>query len=91
MHAVVIAAFRSFETTTEDLAYFYCDHRDTATQKSTNIGRSLVKHVANSKPAKLQRSPGSPMANANYTSHDETDVKEAFAEFRFIHHHSEYD
>lgn len=37
---------RLVETTTEGLAYFYCDYKDTATQQADNIIKSLVKHVA---------------------------------------------
>ena len=33
-------------TATEGLAYFYCDYKDTATQQTANIVKSLVKHVA---------------------------------------------
>lgn len=32
--------------TSEGLAYFYCDYKDSATQQATNIMRSLVKHAA---------------------------------------------
>ena len=37
---------RLVETTTEGLAYFYCDYKDTTTQQTVNIIKSLVKHVA---------------------------------------------
>ena len=37
---------RLVDTTTEGLAYFYCDYKDTATQQVVNIIKSLVKHVA---------------------------------------------
>ena len=34
------------EKTTEGLAYFYCDYKDTATQQAANIVKSMVKHAA---------------------------------------------
>ena len=37
---------RLVDTNTEGLAYFCCDYKDTATQQTINIIKSLVKHVA---------------------------------------------